>query len=238
MSVGETTGEATGDGTTADVPVTPASHLDEVRRGYTLLGAHDPDRISTDPAAKPWDRAVLGVFADLVRADGPDRPGPVADVGCGLGRLTAHLHSLGLDVYGVDVTPALVERASREHPHLRFVEGSMLDLDVPDGSLAGVLAFYAIIHLLPEQLPAALVEFHRALRPGGHVLLAFQVGDEVRVHRDVGGERIELGFRRWQPAVVEEELGRAGFSVQASVLREPDDTETVHQAFILACRSR
>ncbi len=221
-------------------PVSQRSHvvnLEEVRRGYTLLGAHFPDRMSTDLATKPWDRAVLQVFADLVLGDRAAQPGPVADVGCGLGRLTAHLHALGLDAFGVDVTPAMVAAARRDHPHLRFVEGSMLELDVPDGSLAGVLAFYSIIHLLPDQLPAALAEFHRALRPGAPVLLAFQVGDDVRrVEREAGGERVELDYRRWQPTVVEDGLRRAGFSVQASLLREPDDTESVQQAFILAQR--
>ena len=43
----------------------------------------------------PEERAVLASFADLVQAQGG---GPVVDVGCGTGRITAHLRQLGVDV--------------------------------------------------------------------------------------------------------------------------------------------
>ncbi|MEV0542215.1 class I SAM-dependent methyltransferase [Nocardia salmonicida] len=44
----------------------------------------------------PEERAVLASFADLVQAQGG---GPVVDVGCGTGRITAHLRQLGVDVF-------------------------------------------------------------------------------------------------------------------------------------------
>jgi trans-aconitate methyltransferase len=48
-------------------------------------------------------------YAELVQAAGV---GPVADLGCGPGRVTAHLHSLGLSAFGVDLSPAMVAVAA------------------------------------------------------------------------------------------------------------------------------
>jgi len=53
---------------------------------------------------------VLAAFADHVRAEGAG--GLVADLGCGEGRIGAHLAGLGLDVTGIDLSPALIEIAA------------------------------------------------------------------------------------------------------------------------------
>ena len=82
----------------------------------------------------PWDRAVLATFAELVSRD---ELGPVADIGCGPGRITGYLHYLGLDAFGVDLSPGMLAVARQALPRLRFVEGSMTGLDLPDGSLGG-----------------------------------------------------------------------------------------------------
>ena len=55
----------------------------------------------------PHWRQVLATFAELTATAGL---GPVADLGCGTGRITAHLESLGLDAFGVDLSPAMVDR--------------------------------------------------------------------------------------------------------------------------------
>ncbi|MEV6829332.1 class I SAM-dependent methyltransferase [Amycolatopsis sp. NPDC051102] len=114
----------------------------------------------------PLERAVWTAFADSVRGRGP-----VADLGCGPGHLTAHLRSLGLDSFGVDLSPAMVELARAARPDLRFEVGSMAALDLPDASLAGILAWYSLIHTPPAEIPAYFAEFARMLAPGGHVLL-------------------------------------------------------------------
>ena len=114
----------------------------------------------------PLDRAAWTAFAESVRGRGP-----VADLGCGTGHLPAHLLSLGLDAFGVDVSPAMVELARAAEPSLRFEVGSMAALDVPDASLAGILSWYSVIHTPPAEVPAYFAEFTRTLAPGGHVLL-------------------------------------------------------------------
>jgi SAM-dependent methyltransferase len=104
--------------------------------------------VNADLDNRPLDRALFAVFAELVRVGGNR---PVADVGCGAGRVTILLSRLGLDAFGVDLSPGMVALARRTYPQLRFEEGSMLALDVPAATLGGLLAFYSIIHIARER---------------------------------------------------------------------------------------
>ncbi|PNE41006.1 class I SAM-dependent DNA methyltransferase [Streptomyces noursei] len=207
------------------------SFLRSVRTAYDTVAVDYERLLRTALAEMPMDRAMLGAFADLVRADGA---GPVADLGCGPGRITSHLHALGLDVFGVDLSPEMVAVARRAHPEIRFEEGSMTGLDLADGLLAGVVAWYSIIHTPPERLPAVFEEFHRVLAPGGHLLLAFKAGDELRHLDHAYGHDLSLDVYWLAPDRVAELAGRAGFAVGTRVHREPEGHENGPQAYLLA----
>ncbi|SEF16071.1 Methyltransferase domain-containing protein [Jiangella alba] len=121
----------------------------------------------------PLGHAMLRAFAEVVLAESN---GPVADVGCGPGGLTAELAGHGLDVSGVDLSPRMVELARAAHPELTFTVGSMTALDLPTGGLGGVVAHFSTHHTPPEHLPAVFAEFRRVLAPGGHLLLGTHLG--------------------------------------------------------------
>ncbi|GAA1283962.1 class I SAM-dependent DNA methyltransferase [Saccharothrix xinjiangensis] len=180
---------------------------------------------------RPLERGLLAAFAELVRAHGA---GPVADVGCGPGHLTAHLHALGSPAFGVDLSPAMVALARRAHPHLRFDEGSMTDLDLADGVLGGVLASYSAIHTPPPRVPAVFAEFRRVLAPGGHLLLGFYAGDDPEPREF--DHRVAPAYR-WSLDALADLLRRAGFAEVARLRREPLDGERFHQAHLLVRKS-
>lgn len=225
------------------------------RPGVTFLGVSEPDfvrdtRASYDAVAadyferfgaelddKPLDRAILAAFAELVLAAGG---GQVADVGCGSGRVSAHLERLGLSVFGIDLSPEMIAAARQRFPGLRFEVGSMLSLDVPDASLGGVLAWYSTIHLPDERLPEVFAEFYRVLAPGGYLQLGFQVRDAPQHASESRGRPISLDSPQRQPDDVARRLGAAGFSVRAQLVRAPDEegefSEREPQAFLLARR--
>jgi len=214
--------------------VTEPAYLRATRAAYDTVAVDYAALLRDELAGKPLDRALLGAFAELVQAQGN---GTVADLGCGPGRVTAYLHSLGVTAFGVDVSPAMVAVARQSYPDLRFDEGSMSALDLADSALGGIVAWYSIIHTPPERLPAVFAEYHRVLGPGGYLLLAFQVGD-ARVHLDKAyGHAVSLDAFRLSPEVVSELLGESGLVVRARQLREPDEPEKIQQAYLLARKS-
>lgn len=201
------------------------THLDETRAAYDTVAADYAEQLKDQLASKSSDRAILAAFAELVA-------GPVLDVGCGPGHVTAHLRELGVATSGVDLSPGMVAVAREAYPDIRFEVGSMTALDVPDASLGGIVAWYSIIHTPPESLPAVFAEFRRALAPGGVLLLAFQVGDERRHIEHGYGHDVSLDAWRLRPDAVESLLER--FDVISTTIRQPDATEKVSQAYLIA----
>jgi SAM-dependent methyltransferase len=211
--------------------MTEPSYLTATRAAYDTVAADYAELLRTELAEKPFDRAMLAAFAELVRGAGA---GPVADLGCGPGRVTAYLHSLGLTTFGVDLSPGMIAVARRTHPDLRFDEGSLAELDLADGVLGGIVAWYSIIHTPPELLPPVFAEFDRVLAPGGQLLLAFQAGDERRHIEHGYGHDVSLDAYRLPPEHIEELVHGAGLVVHARLLREPERWEKTRQAYLMA----
>ncbi|NUS05927.1 MAG: class I SAM-dependent methyltransferase [Nonomuraea sp.] len=217
--------------------MTELSYLRPTRDFYDTI-AHDyAELYKGNLDTLPLDRAMLGAFAERVLATGG---GQVADLGCGPGEVTAFLDGRGLEVSGLDLSPEMVALARRTFPALRFEVGSMTGLAFADGSLAGVVAYYSIIHLPWERLPEVFAEFHRVLAPRGQLLVAFQAGEEpLRLERPFGHD-VTIDFNRLSPDRVAGLLQQAGFAVDARLMRETDPSEQVSQvsqAFLLARRS-
>ncbi|MGX4690501.1 class I SAM-dependent DNA methyltransferase [Streptomyces sp. JNUCC 63] len=229
---GTDTGTSAGTGTDTDTDTDSGTDfLTTIRAFYDAVAEDYAERFRGDLAAKPLERALLAAFAELVGAGGQ-----VADLGCGPGRVTAYLDSLGLSVFGVDLSASMLAVARRENPGLRFEQGSMPALDLPDGELAGVVSWYSTIHTPLDRLPDLFAEFHRVLAPGGHLLLAFQVGDEPRHLSEPFGHPVSLDFQRRRPERITELLTAAGFALHSSTVRERDETlaESSPHAFLMA----
>lgn len=194
--------------------------LSDTRESYDAVAASYADETRDLLDRLLHVRAGVVLFAELVRAIGG---GPVADVGCGPGHTTALLRELGADAFGIDLSPAMIEIARREHPGARFEVGSMTDLELADGSLAGVLAWWSLIHIPDEAMPGVLGQFHRVLRPGGVLAVGFHVGDESRTKTSGDGDRpVQAYVRHRRPSRVADRLRDAGFTVEAQHLLNPD----------------
>ena len=169
----------------------------------------------------PLDRAILDGFAELVRSGGD---GPIADLGCGPGHITAHLHELGRTAFGVDASSAMIELARQAYPGLRFDVGSMTALTIADGELGGVLSRWSVIHTPPPELPAVLAEFHRVLAPDGHLLIGFSATDGPAYATQVFDHTVAPAYR-WWPDHLAGLLGAAGLTEVARMVTEPRPTD-------------
>jgi SAM-dependent methyltransferase len=208
----------------------PGAWLSDTRTSYDTDASGYAEKVSHLLDDKPYLRASLALFADLVGEAGG---GPVADIGCGPGHVTAYLHRLGVDAFGIDLSPEMVAIARRDHPDLPFEVGTMTDIDLADGSVAGVLAFWSVIHVPDHAVPGVFGQFRRVLRAGGPLLVGFHVGDET-IHRTEGytGRQINVDSHHRQPSQVAAWLRDAGFSVEAELVMRPD--EDVPGAIIFA----
>ncbi|MET7371370.1 class I SAM-dependent DNA methyltransferase [Micromonospora arida] len=189
--------------------------LADTRTSYDTVAVSYAHLVRDLLAEAPHERAALASFAELVAAMGG---GPVADVGCGTGRITAHLHALGVDAFGIDLSPGMIAVARRDHPELRFEVGSMTDLDLTDGSVAGLVAWYSLIHIPDDQIGVVFAHFRRVVRPGGPLLLGFHVGDETTLKTEgYGGHPMNVHVHRRQPAQVTAWLRQSGFTVDSQI---------------------
>ena len=167
--------------------------------------------------------------------------GPVCDLGCGPGHVAHHLHDLGVPVFGVDLSPGMVQQARRLNPEIEFRQGDMLSLDDGDSSWGGIVAFYSIVHLSREEVPRALRELRRVLRPDGLLLLAFHVGDETRHVDELWGQPVSLDFHFFGVDEMTRILEEAGFGMEEVVERPPygEDVEVqTRRAYLFARNPR
>ena len=194
--------------------------LNSVRKAYDIAAEAYASKFVSELDHKPLDRELLQQFAAIV---GTKRP--VLDVGCGPGHTTAHLTSLGLRATGVDLSPKMIEIASRTFPQSQFEVGDFCLLRYESSSIAGILAFYCIVHLQPDQLVAAFSEMHRVLRDDGVLLLSFHVGSEVIHAENFLDTSAVLDFTFFQLEQVESALKIADFASVDTCVRGPYDTE-------------
>ena len=202
-------------------PIPRPPDLDVVRESYDRAADHYVEMVATtglgDIRAQPWLKAAMDVFADAVVGRGP-----VLDVGCGPGTVTSYLVERGVDASGVDLSPGMITHARRLYPHCRFEVASCTELDLADSSLAGLLGWWSLFNLPRDVLPPVLASFARALQPGGHLIVAFHVGDDDLLRTEAYfGVPVRWTTHRWQPGQLTAMLEQAGLTVVAE-LRLPD----------------
>lgn len=156
---------------TVRTPV-PWSVVEAVRRAYGRLAGRYIELFGVTSLVPADDLALIDRRLSI-------RPGTVLDVGCGPGHLTEYLRSRDVEAIGVDVVPTFIEHARTAHPHGRYLLGSMDRLPIADHSVAGVLAWYSLIHVPPDDLDGVLTELRRSLAPAGALVAGFFDGAEI-----------------------------------------------------------
>lgn len=141
----------------------------EIRAAYARRALEYAEHLGSITSVHPSDLQLVTGWAE--RLDGR-----LIDAGCGPGQWTGHLAEHGVNIRGVDLVPSFIDRARQAYPEVPFAIGDIGALPDPPGTVAGILAWYSLIHHEPNSLRGALSEFARVLRPGGELLLGFFEG--------------------------------------------------------------
>ncbi len=187
--------------------------MERVRQAYGAVAEQYIELFGGSAEVHADDRALISRHLSI-------RPGAVLDVGCGPGHLTAHLRSLDVDAIGIDLVPEFIDHARAAHPDGRFELGSMHQLPLPDRSVAGILAWFSLIHVPPDDLDGVLAELRRSIVPGGALVAGFFDGDEV-----VAFEHKVVTAFFWPADELSARLSRAGFT-EVERQRRPGVAET------------
>lgn len=182
---------------------------------YDRLADEYARRMLAELDHKPLDRALLDRFAAQTAG------GRVCDLGCGPGQVGRYLHDRGTDAFGIDLSPGMVARARKAHPGMAFEAGDMRALPLANESLAGVAAFYSIIHIPRADVSAVLEEVRRVLQPGGVLLLACHRGDEIRHFDELWEQPVTLDFIFFERSEMLGYLAKSGFEIDDVIERDP-----------------
>jgi SAM-dependent methyltransferase len=196
-----------------------------IRKSYDRLADEYARRIFDELQHKPLDRALLTRFAEEVAGRGE-----VCDMGCGPGQVARFLRDASVRVFGLDLSPHMVDEARRLNPDISFREGDMSALDLPAGALAGIAAFYAIVNIPRASLTAVFREMERVLQPAGLLLLAFHAGSAVLRERELWGRPISVDFFLFEPPDIRHDLEAAGFVIEDIVERAPYAPDVEYQS--------
>lgn len=190
--------------------------MSAIEESYDRIAEEYGRRIYDELKDKPLDRELLDRFAERVKGNGE-----VGDFGCGPGHVGRYLCDRGVPAFGLDLSPGMVEQARHLNPAMTFRTGNMLALEIDEISLAGIVAFYAIVNLPRETLPLAFCEMYRVLKPAGLLFLAFHVGNEMLNEDELWGMKISMNFYLLKTDEISRMLENAGFTVEEIIEREP-----------------
>ncbi len=224
-----------------------SAHEADIRASYDAVASRYAEEFADDLTDKILDRALLAAFAETVRRTTTGDGSCVADLGCGPGYEARQLAGLGLDVVGVDLSPAMIAEAQRRNmPHRRldFRIGSLLALPFADAALAGALAIYSVIHLPREDRTLAYREMARVIRPGGSLLISVHTSaidfppGSIRRMEEWWGHTVALDGHFIDADEVIAALHDAGFTIDARLERGPSTAREFpsRRAYLLAMR--
>jgi SAM-dependent methyltransferase len=192
-----------------------------IQRAYSLLAEQYISLFGSVEHVHPGDLELIGRHLAQLS-------GPVLDLGCGPGHLTGFLRSLHVDVTGIDLVPEFIAHARSTHPGVRFEVGSMVDMERPAGSVAGVLAWFSLIHLVPGQVDGVLATIRRIMAPRGAFVVGFFDGAELEPFE----HKVATAYR-WPVDEMARRLAVAGFVEVERVHRSREGERRPYTAIAL-----
>ncbi len=191
-------------------------NLDKIKYLYDTVAKEYAETFSGEHEKKPKDQEMLHRFSIEIG----DRK-PIWDIGCGPGHTSEYLKNLGIEISGLDLSEKILEQARTIHPEIQFRKGNIFELEFENDSIAGAVAFYAIVHFTEEQVEVACREIFRILQPGGIFLFTYHVGEETIHLEEFLGKNIDIDFMFFTTDFIYSCLKKSGFEKIEIIEREP-----------------
>ncbi|MFD6279419.1 class I SAM-dependent methyltransferase [Streptomyces sp. NPDC060209] len=139
-------------------------HQHEAAEAFDAIGADYERAFAGSPAHRDSLDRLLGQLTPHSR---------ILDVGSGTGRPTAHtLAAAGHEVLGVDVSPVMVELASRRVPEASFRCADIREAPLEEESFDAVCVYFSLLQMSRDEQRSLVHRLAGTLRPGGHLVLA------------------------------------------------------------------
>ncbi len=191
-------------------------NVHKVRNLYNSVATEYAKKFSGEHENKPQDQEILHRFSQEI---GDRRP--IWDFGCGPGQTTKYMQTIGVEISGLDLSEKILEQAKTIHPELYFQKGNILELDFENDSIAGIVAFYAIVHFTEKQVDMAFREIFRVLQPGGKFLFTYHIGEETLHIDEFLGKKVDIDFMFFNTEFISDCLMDNGFEKIEIIEREP-----------------
>ncbi|HEV7905054.1 MAG TPA: class I SAM-dependent methyltransferase [Pyrinomonadaceae bacterium] len=184
---------------------------------YDRIAAWWDDQQERSTAGLDFVRAAIKLTASK---------GNALDVGCGSGgRIVAALLDAGFQVTGIDVSEAMVEKASKRHAGSRFILADICEWQ-PREQYDAIIAWDSIFHVPYSEQRRVVLRLCEALAQGGVIL--FTAGG---VDGEITGQMRGLDF--YYSSLAEEEYLRTLKETGCKcVLMQRDQYPEEHVVFI------
>lgn len=190
--------------------------LTKIERMYDTVAKEYSETFCGEHEKKPKDQEILRRFS---REIGNKKP--VWDFGCGPGQTTKYLKNLGIEISGLDLSEEILEQARAINPDIHFRKGNILELEFGNDSIAGIVAFYTIVHFTKEQVRVAFGEIFRVLKPGGIFLFTYHIGEETIRVEEFLGKKVDIELMLFKTDFIYRCLKKSGFEIIEVIDREP-----------------
>lgn len=190
--------------------------INKVATAYDAIANEYTEKFCGEHERKPQDLEILYRFSQETAGRKP-----IWDLGCGPGQTTQHLKHLGVEISGLDISEKLIAQAKILHPSITFRKGNILSLEFKNESIAGIVAFYAIVHFSEEQVKQAFREIFRVLQPGGLFLFTYHIGGEDLHLNEVFGKVVDIEIMFFKTDFILDCIKEAGFYDIEVIERDP-----------------
>lgn len=183
----------------------------EIVEAWDAVSQQYADRYSDEIRLKPFVQEFLPDFLANVQQEGL-----ICDMGCGPGQVARYISQNfpeRKNLCGIDLSPKMIEQASRLNPGITFEAKDVLTM--PEKEIYdAIIGLYFIVNFPVDKLPLLFRKLHQLLKPGGNMVLSFHIGED-HLHREdnLWDSGKGLSFYFFQPRTVKAALEANGFIV-------------------------